>query len=192
MRERCSSDWVVDLQGRHGVEAEVEHALLAHPTLRLLRSSTRSFDRLDFQLLAPDERLVELEVKSKRQPLSADWRALRPEVDPKDLFVLDELALRKIIDAGRFAFLLVYDVPRARWLLWSVGDLLVASRVRHTRYLRKSEVMTRKGKLVLDLNEAGCATRDVHGALDVLVRSVAQLETWWVDIRPWPIAGAVL
>ena len=81
----------------------------------MLRASTTSFDRLDFQLLAPGERLVEIEVKAKIQPLSEGWRALRHDVAPADLFVLDELALRKIVDAGRYAFLLVRDIPRARW-----------------------------------------------------------------------------
>ena len=27
MRERNSSDWVIDLNGRHGIESQVEHAL---------------------------------------------------------------------------------------------------------------------------------------------------------------------
>ena len=128
MRERQSSDWVIDLNGRHGIEAQVEHALSIHPTLTLLKASTTSFDRLDFQVLSAGEQLVQVELKAKRQPLSKGWRDLRPEVRPEDLFVLDELALRKIVDAGRYAFLLVRDVPTARWVLWTVGDLLVASR----------------------------------------------------------------
>lgn len=190
MRERVASDWVTDLRGRHGIEAEVEHVLVAHPQLRLLRTSTQSFDRLDFQLLGPGERLVELEVKAKVQPLSAGWRALRPDVDPARLFVLDELALRKIIDAGRYAFLLVHDIPRGRWLLWSVGDLLVASRVRHTRRLEKSALATHKGKLVFDLEEAGYSTRALREAIDTMASIVASLEAWWADVAPWPAVGA--
>ena len=100
MRERRSSDWVIDLNGRHGIESQVEHALVSHDRLALLRTSTQSFDRLDFQILAPGERLVELEVKAKHQPLSSGWRQLRPDVDPANLFVLDELALRKILERG--------------------------------------------------------------------------------------------
>jgi hypothetical protein len=189
MRERRSSDWVIDLTGRHGIEAQVERALELHPTLSLLKTSTNSFDRLDFRLLAPGERLVELEVKAKHQPLSAGWRALRPEVDSADLFVLDELALRKILDAGRYAFLLVRDVPRARWLLWSAGDLLVASRTRHARRLEKGPTSRLKGKLVFDLKEAGRSSTSLPAALDSLSRTVVKLEGWWGDISPWPAAG---
>jgi hypothetical protein len=189
MRERRSSDWVIDLNGRHGIEAQVEHELVSHEQLSVLRSSTTSFDHLDFQILAPGERLVELEVKAKRQPLSAGWRDLRPEVDPADLFVLDELALRKIVDAGRYAFLLVRDIPRARWLLWSAGDLLVASRVRHVRQIQKGREPMRKGKLVFNLAEAGMSSYTLPQALDALTDTVAQLEQWWADISPWPTVG---
>jgi hypothetical protein len=188
MRERRSSDWVVDLAGRHGVEAQVERAIVGHPALALLRSSLNAFDRLDFQLLAPAERLVELEVKTKHQPLSDGWRQLRPEVDPADLFVLDELALRKIVDAGRYAFCLVRDVPRAQWHLWSAGDLLVASRARHTRRIQRGTVAMCKGKLLFDLSEAGATTTSLEAALDRLVETVQSLEAWWSDVSPWPRA----
>jgi hypothetical protein len=190
VRERRSSDWVTDLQGRHGIEAQVELALEEHPVLALLRSSTASFDKLDFQLLGPGERLVELEIKAKLQPLSAAWRDLRPTVGPADLFVLDELALRKIVDAGRYAFLLVRDIPRARWWLWSAGDLLVASRVRHARRIDRGGGPLFKGKLVFDLSEAGFTSTDLGDALDALADTVIHLESRWSDISPWPTAGA--
>src|SRR4051812_37060939 len=189
MRERRSSDWVTDLQGRHGIEAQVEAALAGHPTIRLLQSSTTRYDRLDFQLLGPAEHLIELEVKAKHQPLSAGWRALRPDIDPADLFVLDELALRKIVDAGRYAFLLVRDVPQARWTLWSTGDLLVASRVRHARRLERSSSPSWKGKLLFNLAESAFITSSLTAALDELLATTSRLEQQWSDIAPWPAAG---
>ena len=186
MRERRSSDWVIDLQGRHGIEAQVEHAIARHKVLRLLQSSVTSYDRLDFQLLGPGERLVELEVKAKHQPLSAGWRDLRPDVDPVDLFVLDELALRKLTDAGRYAFMLVRDVPLARGALWTAGDLAVATRVRHVRRLSTESGEHEKGKLLLDLNEAHLFANRLDEVLDVLCDVVVDVERWWSDIAPWP------
>lgn len=191
MRERRSSDWVVDLNGRHDVEARVEQALEEHPQLQLLRTSTSAFDRLDFQLLGPGDRLVEVEVKAKHQPLSAGWRAIRPDVDPSNLFVLDELALRKILDAGRYTFLLVQDMPRSRWVLWSAGDLVVATRVRCSRRLEKGPVPRMKGKLLFDLTEAGFSCPDLPATLDALAETVTRLDGWWADISPWPAAGGV-
>ncbi len=190
MRERNSSDWVIDLNGRHGIEAQVEHALVAHPALTLLKASTTSFDRLDFQVLSATEQLVQIELKAKRQPLSAGWRKLRPEVAPENLFVLDELALRKIVEAGRYAFLLVRDIPQARWVLWTVGDLLVAGRARHARSLDRGSGTHLKGKLLFDLSEAGFATHDLGAALDAIERTTRRLDAWWSDIAPWPTLPA--
>jgi hypothetical protein len=191
MRERRTSDWVVDLNGRHVIEAEVGQALEKQPGLRLLQTSTSAFDRLDFQLLGPGERLVELEVKAKHQPLSAGWRAIRPDVDPSNLFVIDELALRKILDAGRYTFLLVRDVPRSRWVLWSAGDLVVATRVRCTRRLEKGQLSKMKGKLLFDLTEAGFSSSSLAATVETMADTVTRLDGWWADISPWPATGAI-
>jgi hypothetical protein len=189
MRPRRPSDWVADLGGRHELETEVRSALAARQDLVLLRSSTNSLDRLDYQL-EYSEQFVELELKTKNQRLSQGWQQLRPEVREADLFVMDELALRKITDAGRFAFLLVWDAPNARWALWSSGDLLVASRRRHTRALDTPAGKT-KGKLLFDISEAGYICANLDAALDALVAVAAHLESWWQDIAPWPPSGAV-
>ena len=188
MRERRGGDWVTDLEGRHAIESEVELGIRRSSCLRLLRTSTTSFERLDFQLLCPGEHLIELEVKAKHQPLSASWRALRADVDPGDLFVLDELALRKIVDAGRYAFLLVRDLPRSRWVLWSAGDLHVATRVRHARRLERSTSgpSKTKGKLLFDLSEVGIAVDTVDDAMDALATLASRLDAMWSDIAPWP------
>ena len=188
MRPRRASDWVTDLNGRHEVEQKVQWALTADVRLGLLRSSTSSFERLDFQFVFGDH-LVELELKAKYQPLSAGWRQLRPDVQAADLFVLDELALRKITDAGRFAFLLVWDAPSRRWCLWSTGDLLGASRARHTRKL-DTPAQKSKGKLLFDLSEAGYEGTSLEGVIDAMVNTVLHLDRWWRDISPWPSRGA--
>src|SRR4051812_35880200 len=108
MRPRVPGDWRIDLARRHLVEGQVEDALDSHPELTRLSSSTSAFDRLDFQVLGPGERLCELELKAKHQRYQG-WA--RPGVSERDLFILDELALRKILDAGRHGFLLVHDQP---------------------------------------------------------------------------------
>jgi hypothetical protein len=189
MRERRPADWVRDLGGRHDLERLVERSLAEHSHLRLLRTSTSAFDRLDFQLVGPGARLVELELKAKLQPLSTGWRALRPDVDPADVFVLDELALRKIVDAGRYAFLLLRDLPLARWVLWSAGDLVVATRVRATRRLDTGPVSKSKGKLLLNMSEASLSVSTLPAALDALADTVIRLDARWSDIAPWPAAG---
>ena len=189
MRARQASDWVTDLNGRHDVEQQVQSALTTDARLQLVGTSTSSFNRLDFQLVLAGH-LVELEVKAKYQPLSYGWRQLRPDVKTADLFVLDELALRKITDAGRFAFLLVWDAPSRRWCLWSTGDLLVASRARHSRRL-DTPAEKFKGKLLFDLSEAGYEGASLEAAIDALVNTALHLDQWWGDVSPWPSRGAV-
>ncbi len=189
MRPRRPSVWLEDLGGRHELETKVRSALASHRDLVLLLSSTNSLDRLDYQLEC-FEQFIELELKAKNQRLSQGWQQLRPEVREADLFVIDELALRKITDAGRFAFLLVWDAPNKRWALWSSGDLLVATRRRHARALDTPAGKT-KGKLLFDICEAGHIGTDLEGALDALVVTAGHLDRWWQDIAPWPASGAV-
>lgn len=176
MRERRPADWRVDLAERHPLEAEVAAALDAHPVLVRLSTWTASCDRLDY--------LCELELKAKRRPYQG-WSALRPDVDPVDLFILDELALRRIVDAGRYGFLLVRDMPARRWALWSTAELVLATKVRASRRLATGADRT-KGKLLMDLASAAAVTDTLAGALSELAALVGVIDRRWGDIAPWP------
>ncbi|MBW3615608.1 MAG: hypothetical protein KY439_09925 [Actinobacteria bacterium] len=184
MRERRPGDWRIDLAQRHPLEAEVARALDHHPDLVRLQSSTASLDRLDYQLLGPGERLCELELKTKRQPYRG-WAHLRPELAEADVFILDELALRRIVDAGRYAFLLVRDIPANRWALWSTAELVLASKVRVSRRLAATSV-TDKGKLLIDLAGAAAVAHTLPAALGALAELVTVIDRQWCDVGPWP------
>ena len=184
MRDRHPGDWRVDLAERHPLEAEVAAAIDAHPALVRLTTSTASLDRLDYQLLGPGERLCELELKAKRRPYQG-WSALCPDVDPVDLFILDELALRRIVDAGRFGFLLVRDIPGGRWALWSTTELVLATKVRAERRLATGTGRT-KGKLLMDLSSAASVADTLAAALAALATLVGVIDRRWGDIAPWP------
>lgn len=183
MRERRASDWKVDLAQRHPLEAQVARALDDHPGLVRLSSSTASVDRLDYQLLGPGERLCELELKTKRQPYRG-WAHLRPELGELDVFILDELALRRVVDAGRYAFLLVRDTPGRRWALWSTAELVLATKVRVSRQLATSG--TSKGKLLIDLTGAAAVVPTLPAALDALGELVRLIDRQWSDVAAWP------
>ena len=183
MRERRASDWKVDLAQRHPLEAQVARALDEHPELVRLSSSTASLDRLDYQLLGPGERLCELELKTKRQPYRG-WAYLRPELAEADVFILDELALRRVVDAGRYAFLLVRDMPGQRWALWSTAELVLASKVRVSRKLATPGVS--KGKLLVDLGGAAALVPSLPAALSALADLVRLIDRQWSDVAAWP------
>lgn len=184
MRERRPEDWRTDLAKRHQIEAKVAARLAAHPGLIMLKRSTASTDRLDYQLLGPGERLIELELKTKRQPYQG-WSRYRPDLPESDLFILDELALRRIVDAGRYAFLLVNDMPGRRWCLWSTADLVLTSKSRVARSLSR-EADRVKGKLLISLVEHSIVCATLAQAIEVLISSIHEVDRAWDDIAPWP------
>lgn len=102
----------------------------------------------------------------------------------KDLFILDELALRKLIDAGRYAFLLVRDFCD-RWAVWSTHDLVMTSKVRVTRQLAVGTGAV-KGKVLISFAEDASLFCDVSSSIDFIVDTLKTVDQRWSDIAPWP------
>lgn len=184
MRERRPADWGIDLGRRHPLEDEFAAALAAHPALLLVRRSTAALDALDYQVLGPGERLAQVELKAKHQPYRG-WSHLRPGLAERDLFILDELALRRLVEAGRYGYLVVVDAPSARWCVWSTAELVLASKVRTVRVLASGRTRL-KAKVLLDLGESGTTAGSSAEAADALARSLAQCDRHWEAIGPWP------
>jgi hypothetical protein len=184
MRERRPGDWRVDLARRHPLEGRVEDALDAHPALTRLASHTSSLDRLDFAVLAPGERLCQLELKAKHQPYRA-WGDLRAATAEQDLFILDELALRKVVAAGPYAALLVRDDPGDRWVLWTTMDLVLADKVRVNRRLATG-LDRIKAKVLLDLTDSPHHHTTLTAALSALAVAMRMIDRHWNGIGPWP------
>jgi hypothetical protein len=184
MRERRRGDWRIDLARRHPLETQVRHAIEEHPALTLLTSSTDSMDRLDFQVLGPGERLCEIELKAKHQTYRG-WSAYRPDVAESDLFILDELALRKIVGAGRYGMLLVNDQPSGRWIVFTVMDLVLASKARVDRRLATG-VDRIKAKVLLDLNDSDQHHASATAALSAVASYMKVIDRHWNAIEPWP------
>ena len=184
MRERRPGDWKIDLARRHPLENFVENAIDDHPSLQRLSSSTTSLERLDFQVLAPGERLCEIELKAKHQPYRA-WADLRPGTLQRDLFIVDELTLRKMITAGRYAFLLVNDQPENRWLVWSTMELVLATKVRVNRRLATGTDRL-KAKVLLDVTETPHHHDTLRSALSAISTSVKVIDEAWSSISGWP------
>lgn len=184
MRDRLPADWRTDLNERHALEAEVRNELADHPELAMLRCSTASTDRLDYQLLGPGARLLEVELKAKRQ-VYRGWERYRPGVAERDLLILDELALRKLVDAGRYAFLLVRDLPGDRWAVWSTHDLVMTSKTRVSRQLAVGTGAL-KGKVLVSFAEDAHLFRSLTEAVDFIVDTSLEIDRRWQDIAPWP------
>ena len=192
MRERLPSDWVTDLSERQAVEGEVEAALVDFPALELVHVATDSMHQLDFVTVGPGERVAPIELKAKLQPYRG-WNDLVPGVEPANVFILDELALRKIVEAGRYAFLLVWDAPVGRWCVWSSLDLVLATKVRVARPLvtRTGRTGVVKAKVTLDLDEAAHTCTDLFAAFDAITEDLEACDVGWTSIGPWPYGPAV-
>ena len=184
MRDRRPGDWVTDLAGRHRLEDDMARALASHPELILARRATHALDTLDFTVLGPGERLAQVELKAKHQPYRG-WARLRPELAERDLFILDELALRKIVDAGRYAHLVVADLPIGRWCVWSTADLVLATKVRTVRALATGAGRL-KAKVLVDFREAAAVVDSPGDAAGVVADSLGRCDRLWGAIEPWP------
>ena len=116
---------------------------------------------------------------------TGSWADLRRGVAERDLFILDELALRKVIDAGRYAFLLVNDQPTNRWVLWTTMDLVLATKVRVNRRLATG-IDQLKAKVLLDLGDSPHHYDSLVAALSAMASALRVIDRHWTDIGPWP------
>lgn len=105
---------------------------------------TNSTDQLDFYVPG-----AWIEVKEKKQRLGQRWHLL-PGVEEPDLFVLDELSLRKALKHGHEAWFLLRDVPGDRLFLAQAVHVACVERARVNRWTTENNA---KGKLILDLRE---------------------------------------
>lgn len=87
-----------------------------------------------------------VDVKEKRQKLSSRWHLIdSPE---QDMFVIDELSVRKAVKHYPHAYFLIRDVPCDRFFLARVDEMFSAER---GRLNRTGKTGHQKGKWVVDL-----------------------------------------
>lgn len=103
---------------------------------------TSSTHRLDFWVPG-----FFLDVKEKNQRYGPRFTGDR---DQTDLFILDELSVRKALEHYPLAYFVFRDVPESRIFLASVVEVVCADRARLNRQTSEDR---RKGKWVLDLSQ---------------------------------------
>jgi hypothetical protein len=189
MRTRRPADWTRDLNNRHQLENIVANTLRHHAAVRHVTVATRSLNELDYTVTLRTGIPIAVELKEKRQTYSAWWREQwereYPEQPHPDLFILDELTVRKLATKGPHAYLLINDNSAAcdRWHVCSVGDVLFGDFVRVSRPLHNT---TNKGKLLLNLTNMPVAEHTLDDALDGLDILSRTVTACWTDIQPWP------
>lgn len=135
-------------------------ALADHPLVTHLADFTDEFDAPDFAFRL-DREAVRLELKLKRQPLSEEFRNLWPEVDERQLAVIDEVSFRKLVWSEGLGYLLLHDEPGERWCTFGPWELCLGPRRRFQRREDKGRGEFLKGKLLIDLRAAAVTTDEL-------------------------------
>lgn len=175
MTVRRPHHWVADLDDARDDEAAMRALLVRSDRVLMVRDNTSRMDAEDFEveLNAPGGSAVpfRVEVKSKRQPYrhpASVW----PEQPEASLFVLDELAMRRMFRTGSHFVLAVHDHPGGRWLYFHSWALLLGSKRRYIRMGDRGRGAFAKAKVLVLLTEAVAASEAVDE--DALVRAMTR------------------
>ncbi len=154
------------------------------------QDNTSAHDRPDlyiFRQVRGERVRVALELKEKRQPYRQRW-ADAAGVPERELLVLDEVAVRKLLAWAPRAALLFWDGTQTGppYVLFTIVDLLCVPKVRVQRPIALNTSRL-KAKWLLDRRH-GRRLPDLGGALAVLARYVdAEM---WDDLRRVEAHGA--
>ncbi|MDP8987237.1 MAG: hypothetical protein M3N11_02690, partial [Actinomycetota bacterium] len=188
-RARRQEDWGRDLSGARPVEAFVADELRRDPSLHDVEDRTASFVDLDFSFRYRGMP-VTLDVKEKRQRYSKGVQQLWPGLREPDLFIVDETVYRRVVWQGGGGYLLIHDVPGARWLVLGPWELTLGHRVRYGRWGDRGGARFLKGKLLVDLSSA--PQRAAGFSTDLVKRAIEGARAWRDRVQPYPVPGAGL
>lgn len=160
------------------VEQEVKR-YLERAAIRYTDNTT-SFKKPDFTLWLQPETPFFLEVKEKRQAYNPNnWPHFAPEAD---LFILDDLTVRKCVGYAPRAGVLVRNNLQAGYYFFSVIDLALMPRLRVNRPINRNAPEL-KGKWLINLQN-GFAAVTLAQAFTHIHRYLADLPTILFDHHP--------
>ncbi len=138
---------------------------------------TTSYKKPDFAITFAAQSTFFLEVKEKRQAYNpANWPTVTPEAE---LFILDDLTVRKCLGHAPHSGVLVRDNRHERYLFFSIVDLALMPKIRVNRPIRRNSPDL-KGKWLINLQNGQVAvTLDL--AFAHIQRYLQELPTILVD-----------
>jgi hypothetical protein len=185
-RARRPDDWTRDLANAKALEAHVAKLLRSDPRVRDLAIHTDAMDKLDFAFRYRGID-VALDVKEKRQRYTGGFTRLWPEVDERDLFVLDETVYRRVVWRGGGGYLVVRDEPQQRWVVLGPWDITLGPCMRVGRWGRRSRRQFLKGKVLLDLSTSSFSTSELF--VDLILKAIDHAKRWLPRVDPYPLQG---
>jgi len=139
------------LNGNQSLERELKQYFEQHQIP--YDDNSGSFKKLDFGFGDVNaKRYFSFDAKEKRQHYSMKhWPAVK--IPQEHLFILDDLAARKILAFAPNSGLLIRDITRQKYFFLSVVDLFLMPKQRVNREIKKN-VKSLKGKWLIDLRNA--------------------------------------
>src|SRR5688572_25749613 len=96
-----------------------------------------TYNQLDFTIFRDDQPVFHFDAKEKRQTYNlSNWPRFGPELD---LFILDDLAVRKCLAFAPKSGILVRDNLRQKYFFFSVIDLALMPRIRVNRPIHRNQ-----------------------------------------------------
>jgi hypothetical protein len=132
-----------------GISVEQEMKIYLDERKIAFEDNSSSFRQPDFMIKNDREEAVfHLEVKEKRQRYNLNnWHKFAPE---PDLFITDDLSVRKCLAYAPKSGILVRDNIRGKYVFFSVTDLMLIPRKRVNRPIHKNHLEI-KGKWLINL-----------------------------------------
>ena len=110
--------------------------------------NTESFVKLDFGVAFGTSGYFSFDTKEKIDPYQANnWPI---SISEENLFIIDDLAARKILKYAPYSGVIVRDRPLNRYFFISIVDLYLMPKVRVNRSINRNQP-AQKGKWLIDL-----------------------------------------
>ena len=152
------------------VEQEVKDYLRA--SRKEYTDNSSSFKNLDFTLTFGEGKLFHLDVKEKRQRYNLNnWPKIMIEAD---MFILDDLSIRKCLAFSPNSGILVRDNIRAKYFFVSVLDFALMPKKRVNRQINRNQPDI-KGKWIINLRN-GKEAISLQAAFLLIEQYVQNLE----------------
>ncbi len=133
-----------------------------------------SMNSLDFHLFySNNDFLFSFDAKEKKQKYNLNhWPAT--DVPEEQLFIIDDLAARKIVKDAPLSGMLIRDNLKDKYYFFSVVDLMLMPKMRVNRPINKN-IETRKGKWLIDLRN-GASSDDLEGSFERIREYILSFE----------------
>ena len=135
--------------------------------------NSSSYKQLDFTIINKNgQAAFHLDVKEKRQKYNLNnWPKFAPE---SDLFILDDLAVRKCLAHAPKSGIIIRDNIRKRYFFFSVVDLALVPRKRVNRPINRNQPDI-KGKWLINLHN-GKESQSLDGSISNLRQYLQDLD----------------